>query len=73
MRPDVLCYTSEPLQADIEVTVPIRAVIYASTDALDTDWTAKLVGVSSTGYAKNLCDGIIRARYLENPSDPTLL
>ena len=73
MRTDVLCYTSDPLEADIEVTGPVKAVIYASTDAPDTDWTAKLVDVSPTGYAKNLCDGIIRARYRESLSEPTLL
>lgn len=73
MRSDVLCYTSEPLQADLEVTGPITLVLYAATDALDTDWTAKLVDVSPTGYAKNLCDGILRARYRESRSNPTLL
>jgi len=73
MRPDVLCYTSEPLPADLEVTGPIQVVLYAATDGLDTDWTAKLVDVSPTGYAKNLCDGIIRARYRESLSQPTLL
>jgi hypothetical protein len=73
MRGDVLCYTSPPLEADLEVTGPIKIVLYAATDGLDTDWTAKLVDVSPTGYAKNLCDGIIRARYRESLSDPTLL
>ena len=73
MRSDVLCYTSEPLAADLEVTGPIKLVLYAATDGLDTDWTAKLVDVSPTSYAKNLCDGIIRARYREGFSDPTLL
>ena len=73
MRPDVLCYTSEPLGTDTEVTGPVRVVLYASTDAPDTDWTAKLVDVSPTGYAMNLCDGIVRARYRDSRSDPTLL
>ena len=73
MRSDVLCYTSAPLEADMEVTGPIKVVLYAATDAPDTDWTAKLVDVSSTGYAKNLCDGIIRARYRESLTHPTLL
>ena len=59
-------------QADLEVTGPIKVVLYAATDGLDTDWTAKLVDVSPTGYAKNLCDGIIRARYRETvqPTGP---
>ena len=63
MRSDVLCYTSAPMITDMEVTGPIRAVLYAATDGLDTDWTAKLVDVSESGYAMNLCDGIIRARF----------
>ena len=63
MRPDVLCYTSEPLAEDLEVTGPVELVLYAATDGRDTDWTAKLVDVSPDGYARNLCDGIIRARY----------
>lgn len=73
MRGDVLCYTSEPLAEDLEITGPIQVVLYAATDGLDTDWTAKLVDVSHSGYAKNLCDGILRARYRESLSDPTLL
>ena len=57
----------------MEVTGPIEVVLYAATDGLDTDWTAKLVDVSPTGYAKNLCDGIIRARYRDGLDDPKLL
>ena len=72
MRGDVLCYTSAPMDADMEVTGPIRAVLYAATDAPDTDWTAKLVDVSPTDYAMNLCDGIIRARYRESVAHPSL-
>jgi putative CocE/NonD family hydrolase len=73
MRGDVLCYTSAPLDADLEVTGPIKVVLYAATDVSDTDWTAKLVDVSPTGYAKNLCDGIVRARYRQSFREPTLL
>jgi putative CocE/NonD family hydrolase len=73
MRGDVLCYTSEPLAADLEVTGPITVVLFAATDGPDTDWTAKVVDVSPSGYAINLCDGIIRARYHESISEPTLL
>lgn len=73
MRSDVLCYTSEPLATDLEVTGPIKMVLHAATDGRDTDWTAKLVDVSPTGYAMNLCDGIIRARYREGFSSPKLL
>ena len=38
-------------------------VLYATSSAIDTDFTAKLVDVSPDGFARNLTDGIIRARY----------
>ena len=73
MRSDVLCYTSAPLDEDMEVTGPISVILHATTDGRDTDWTAKLVDVSPSGYAMNLCDGIRRARYRESMTEPTLL
>ena len=73
MRDDVLCFTAPPFEQDTEVTGPITLTLYAETDGPDTDWTAKLVDVSTTGYAMNLCDGIVRARYRESRTDPTLL
>ena len=72
-RSDVLCYTSEPLSTDMDVTGPITVVLFAATDGRDTDWTAKLVDVAPSGYAMNLCDGIVRARYREGMAEPTLL
>ena len=62
-RRDVLVYTSAPLKQDLEVTGPIRVVLYASTSARDTDFTAKLVDVFPNGEARNLTDGILRLRY----------
>ena len=62
-RPDVLCYTSEPLERDLEVTGPITVTLFAATSAVDTDWTAKLVDVCPCGCVVNLTDGIMRARY----------
>ncbi|MEW6754585.1 MAG: CocE/NonD family hydrolase [Candidatus Latescibacterota bacterium] len=73
MRTDVLCYTSAPLAADLEVTGPIRVVLFAATDGPDTDWTAKLVDVWPSGYAMNLCDGILRARYREGFTAPRMV
>ena len=62
-RGDVLVYTSAPLKHDLEVTGPVRVVLYASTSAPDTDFTAKLVDVFPSGEARNLTDGILRLRY----------
>ena len=61
------------VERDLEVTGPIRLKLFASTDGPDTDWTAMLVDVSPTGYAKNLCDGILRARYREGFEQPRML
>jgi putative CocE/NonD family hydrolase len=72
-RADVLVYSTEPLSEDLEVTGPIRLTLYASSSAPDTDFTAKLVDVEPGGQARNLTDGIIRARYRQSPSDPGLL
>ena len=72
-REDVLVYTSEVLEEDLEVTGPVIAKIYASSSAADTDFTAKLVDVHPDGYALNLCDGIIRARYRETPERQVLM
>lgn len=62
-RDDVLVYSTAPLASDIEVTGPVRVVLHVSTSAPDTDFTAKLVDVFPDGYARNLCDGILRLRY----------
>ena len=37
--------------------------LFAASSAPDTDFTAKLVDVRADGYAQNLADGIVRARY----------
>jgi putative CocE/NonD family hydrolase len=65
-RPDVLVFSTPPLTADTEVTGYISVELYASTSAIDTDFTALLVDVDESGYARFLTDGIVRARYREN-------
>jgi putative CocE/NonD family hydrolase len=65
-RQDVLVYSSEPLEKPLEVTGPLKVVLYASSSAPDTDFTAKLVDVRPDGYAQNIADGILRARYRES-------
>jgi putative CocE/NonD family hydrolase len=62
-RTDVLTFSTEPLTEDLEVTGPVRARLWVSTDAPDTDFTAKLIDVYPTGYAAILADGQIRLRY----------
>ena len=72
-RQDVLVYTSEPLERDLEITGPIEVRLFASSSAVDTDFTAKLVDVRPDGYAQNLQDGIIRARYRTSAIQPSFI
>jgi hypothetical protein len=62
-RFDVLVYTTPAFQQDTEVTGPVRLELYVSSSAVDTDFTGKLVDVWPNGFAQNLTDGILRARY----------
>ena len=72
-RGDVLVYTSEPLERPVEVTGPVRLVLWASSSALDTDFTGRLVDVMPDGTARALTDGILRARYRSSRTTPALL
>ncbi len=72
-RSDVLVYSTPVLERDVEVTGPITVTLWAATSATDTDFTAKLVDVCEDGCARNLTDGIIRARYRESMSEPSLV
>ncbi len=62
-REDVLVYTTPALEQDVEVTGPISVHLWAASSSPDTDFVARLVDVHPDGYAQNLTDGIIRARY----------
>jgi putative CocE/NonD family hydrolase len=64
-RDDVLVFTSAPLTGDTTVCGPIRANIFATSSAPDTDFMAKLLDVHQDGFAQRLTDGMVRARYRE--------
>jgi len=72
-RPDVLVYTSAPLERDLEVTGPVTVTLWAVSSAPDTDFVARLVDVHPDGFARNLTDGILRARYRHSLAAPELL
>ena len=69
-RPDVLVYTTPALEEDLEATGPIRVILYVSTEAPNTDFTAKLVDVHPDGSGYNVSEGIIRREY-ESSRVPT--
>jgi putative CocE/NonD family hydrolase len=72
-REDVLVYSTLPLEQALEVTGPVSAVIYVSSDAPDTDFTAKLVDVFPDGRAMLLCEGVQRMRYRRSLTQPQLM
>jgi uncharacterized protein len=69
-RHDILIYTSDVLREEVEVTGPVKVVLYAASDAVDTDFIAKLVDVHPDGSSYNMAEGIVRARYRESLSEP---
>jgi len=62
-RPDILVYSSAPLKEGMEISGPVTATLYVSSDAKDTDFTVKLIDVYPDGHAYNLDETIQRARY----------
>jgi uncharacterized protein len=70
-RSDVLVFSTPRLDRDIEVTGFVSLELYASTSAVDTDFTALLVDVDPSGYSRFLTDGIVRSRYRESTTQPT--
>lgn len=78
-RADVLVFQTEPLDSDVEVTGPLVARLWISSDGPDTDFTAKLIDVYPAtadypeGFAMNLTDGIIRCRYRDSWESPSLM
>lgn len=69
----VLCYTSAPLERDMDIVGDVSLTLFAATSAVDTDWTCRFCVVDETGCSTNIQEGIVRARYRDSTSDPTLL
>jgi putative CocE/NonD family hydrolase len=78
-RADVLVFETPPLEEDLEVTGPVVVNLWVSSSAPDTDFTAKLIDVYPanadypSGFAMNLTDGILRARYRRSWERPELM
>lgn len=72
-RPDVLTYTTEPLEHDLDVAGPLRMTLYASSSAVDTDFVVRLTDVFPDGRAIQLQAGALRTRYREPAAEPSFL
>jgi uncharacterized protein len=75
-RPDVLVFETDVIATDVEVTGPIVAKLWISSDRPDTDFTIKLIDVYPPnedypdGFAMNVTDGILRVRYRKSWEKP---
>ncbi len=72
-RQDVLCYTSEPLEDDLEIAGHVKLVLQISSSCKDTDFTGKLVDVHPDGTSYNVLDGIQRARFRKGSEQEVFL
>lgn len=73
VREDVLVYSTGVLKENLEVTGPVEVTLYASSSAINTDFTAKLVDVYPDGRAIRLCEGIIRASFRNPEATPSAI
>jgi hypothetical protein len=62
-RDDVIVFTTPPLTKPVEVVGNIKARIWASSSALDTDWSVRLCDVYPDGHSMLVADGILMARH----------
>lgn len=66
LRDDILIYTTPAFEKETEVTGTVSLELFVSSSTVDTDFTGKLVDVWPTGFAQNLAEGILRARYRDS-------
>ena len=72
-RKDVLVYTTKPLPQAITIAGEPKAILYASSDARDTDWVVRVTDLDEEGNSIRMCDGILRARFRKSFIEPSLL
>lgn len=69
-HPDVLTFTSEPLDEELEVTGRVLFRCWVAAETLDTDVVARLCDVHPDGRSYNIVDGILRLRFRDGFDDP---
>jgi putative CocE/NonD family hydrolase len=75
----VLVFQTPPLAESVTIVGPISVKLWISSTCPDTDFTAKLIDVYPPnedypqGFAMNLTDGILRARYRTSWEQPELM
>jgi len=59
-RPDVLLFSSEPLDEPVEVIGDVTAELHVTRDNPNADLFVRLCDVDPRGRSRNVCDGIVR-------------
>ncbi len=72
-RSDVLKFATPPLETPVEATGAYSVKLYVSSDAPDTDFTAKLVDIYPDGREILLQDGIQRVKFRNGFARPAPL
>jgi predicted acyl esterase len=72
-RDDVLSYTTAVFEHDFDVVGPLRLVLYVSSSARDTDFSARVSDVFPDGRAIQLQSGLLRARYRNSAAEPEFM
>jgi len=61
-RPDVLVYTGDRLDRDLDLVGELKATIYLRTELGHGDLFVRLCDVDGAGVSRNVCDGMVRLR-----------
>lgn len=84
-RPDVLVYETEPLDEDLTLAGPVKAILHVSTTGTDSDWVVKLIDVYDPdfpnlqpnpayvvmgGYQQLVRGDVMRARFRDSFEHP---
>ena len=72
-RSDYLRFATPPLTEPLEITGRVYVDLFVSTDAPDTDFTAKLIDIYPDGYEALILDGVARTRYRHGLARPKLM
>jgi uncharacterized protein len=69
-RPDLLCFTSEPLAHDLDVIGYVRLELFAQASLPDHDLVGRLCVVEADGRSINICEGLLRVGANSGESQP---
>jgi putative CocE/NonD family hydrolase len=79
LRNDIVVFMTPPLEQDTEIIGPISVKLWASSSAVDTDFTAKLIDVYPpskdfpAGFDLIMGDGIIRTRFRDSDKEEKMM